>query len=86
MYIALIFALAGVPNATSSSSLDIAFLLSCTYSMAINIDSVKMRFVELVDNIKRNPSISLRIAFVGYRNIDATQRLVVSPFSESLDI
>lgn len=54
-----------------ATSLDLAFLMDCTYSMEDSIALCKDKVVEIVKTVKAKfTTASVRVAFVGYRDFD----------------
>lgn len=69
----------------NASSIDMAFLLDCTGSMDDYIAAAKTSILEFARTVgSLSPHISLRVAFVGYRDHCDKDRLAVLPFT--LDI
>jgi len=68
-----------------SASVDLAFVLDCTGSMGPYLDSAKNEITNFARNIKSlHPNVSLRLAFVGYRDhCDGDTRLVVMRFASN---
>lgn len=68
-----------------SASVDLAFVLDCTGSMGPYLDSAKNEITNFARNIKSlHPNVSLRLAFVGYRDhCDGDTRLVVMRFGSN---
>ena len=70
----------------SAESVDIAFVIDCTGSMASYIASVKDSIQNIVQWIRAtNKNLSLRLAVVGYRDIEDKRRFEVLDFVDSLD-
>lgn len=56
---------------TNPMTLDLMFIMDCTYSMSPWIKECKQSILGILENIKReNPHCSVRMSFVGYRDID----------------
>lgn len=70
----------------SAESVDIAFVIDCTGSMASYIASVKDSIQNIVERIRAtNRNLSVRLAVVGYRDIDDYPRFEVLDFVDSID-
>jgi len=71
----------------SAESVDIAFVIDCTSSMAGFISSVKNSIQNIVDRVLvTNGNMNLRLAIVGYRDIgDGSKRFEVLDFVTSID-
>lgn len=66
--------------------LDLCLLLDCTGSMASWIERSKNTLKEIIDTVKAgNPGLSVRVCFVGYRDIKDRERFSLMDFSEDLD-
>jgi len=62
---------------TMSASMDLLFMLDCTASMQPYINAAKTRIHTFVKTIGETyPDVSLRIGFIGYRDIFDEQRIV----------
>lgn len=71
----------------AAESVDLAFIIDCTGSMASYIDSVKSSITEIVRRIRRtNGNLNLRLAVVGYRDIRDEKRFEVLDFVDSVDV
>eukprot|EP01031_Cornospumella_fuschlensis_P042354 gene42354-51729_t len=71
---------------TNNCSIDIAFVLDCTGSMGVFIDKTRSSIKEFVDTLKRmHPNVTVRLAFVGYRDFTEKDRLAVEPFTHSVE-
>lgn len=70
----------------SAESVDTAFVIDCTGSMASYIASVKDSIQNIVERIRAtNENLSLRLAVVGYRDIEDCPRFEVLNFVDSID-
>eukprot|EP01039_Chlorochromonas_danica_P008413 gene8413-9272_t len=68
------------------TSVDLAFLVDCTGSIGLFIATIRDNIVEFVKSIhKLHPTLTLRIAFVGYRDFCDEDRLVIHPFTENAE-
>eukprot|EP00981_Chlorochromonas_danica_P005520 scaffold1126_cov179-Ochromonas_danica.AAC.3 len=66
------------------TSVDLAFLVDCTGSIGLFIATIRNNIVDFVKSIhKLHPTLTLRIAFVGYRDFYDEDRLVMYPFTEN---
>eukprot|EP01031_Cornospumella_fuschlensis_P040569 gene40569-49458_t len=71
---------------TNNCSIDIAFVLDCTGSMGVFIEKTRSSIKEFVDTLKRmHPNVTVRLAFVGYRDFTEMDRLAVEPFTQSVE-
>lgn len=70
-----------------AESVDLAFVIDCTSSMARYISSAKDSIQGIVDRVSAtNANMNLRLAIVGYRDIsDGSQRFEVLDFVTSID-
>lgn len=70
----------------SAESVDIAFVIDCTGSMSSYIASVKDSIHDIVQRIRAtNKNLSLRLAIVGYRDIEDCPRFEVLDFVSFID-
>jgi len=70
-----------------SATMDLLFMLDCTGSMQPYINAAKTRIRTFVKTIGETyPDIPLRIAFIGYRDIRDSERIVTVPFQSDLNI
>lgn len=76
-----------VRSVCAAESVDLAFLVDCTGSMASHIASVKENICEIVHQITRtNGNLKLRLAMVGYRDFgDGDNQFEVLDFVPSID-
>ena len=64
----------------------ICFVMDCTASMGPWIRQAKTKMVELVDRVrKEHPNTIIRVGFVGYRDYDDTEPLIMIPFQNAQD-
>jgi len=69
-----------------AESVDVAFIVDCTGSMAPYISSVKDSIKSIVDRVlATNQDTNLRLAIVGYRDINDSPRCEVLDFVTSID-
>ena len=69
-----------------AESVDIAFVVDCTGSMSLYISLVKDSIKSIVNRVQAtNQGMNLRLAIVGYRDIDDTPRCEVLDFVTSID-
>jgi hypothetical protein len=70
-----------------AESVDLAFAVDCTASMASHIDSVKKNISEIVRRVKAtNGNLKLRLAFVAYRGVqDDKEKAESLDFVSSVD-
>ena len=69
-----------------NSSLDVAFLVDCTGSMAPYIAETKNDIEEIVSSIKETFENTVQVAFVGYRDhTDGSKRIECLQFTENID-
>jgi hypothetical protein len=69
-----------------AESVDMAFVVDCTGSMSSYISSVKDSIKSIVDRVRAtNQGMNLRLAIVGYRDINDTPRCEVLDFVTSVD-
>eukprot|EP01155_Anaeramoeba_flamelloides_P018602 Anaeramoba_flamelloidesa570872_242.p1 GENE.a570872_242~~a570872_242.p1 ORF type:complete len:350 (+),score=75.52 a570872_242:45-1094(+) len=62
-------------------SLDLCFLVDVTSSMSSAIEAVKKRILLIIKEVKKNVSeLKTRIAFVGYRDINDSERFTILDF------
>lgn len=66
-------------------SLDVCLLMDCTSSMQVWIDRAKETLIEIVDKVvkecQEDGDLTVRISFVGYRDINDKDRFSVLPFT-----
>ena len=75
-------------NKTTGNSkiLELCLLLDCTGSMASWIERSKNTLKEIIQNFKKeNQGLSVRVCFIGYRDIGESNRFDIFKFSEDLD-
>lgn len=64
----------------------VSFVMDCTASMGPWIYQAKTRMVELVDQVrKEHPAANIQVSFVGYRDYDDDERIIVVPFQKAED-
>lgn len=60
--------------------------MDCTASMGPWIYQAKTRMVELVNQVqKEHPAANIQVSFVGYRDYDDDDRMIVIPFQNAQD-
>jgi hypothetical protein len=76
-----------IHSVCTAESIDLAFLVDCTGSMASHIGAVKANISVIVDQITRtNKNLRLRLAMVGYRDFsDGGKQFEVLDFVTSID-
>jgi len=57
-----------------SGSVDLAFLMDCTGSMASWIEVAKTQLFKIVENTKAKLGVKMRVAYVGYRDFDCSDK------------
>ena len=75
-------------NKTTGNSkiLELCLLLDCTASMSSWIERSKNTLKEIIRNFqKENQGLSVRVCFIGYRDIKESNRFDIFKFSEDLD-
>lgn len=76
-------------NNILNPSLEIALVMDCTSSMSLWIDRAKETLNEVIDSIveecKNEGNLSVRVSFVGYRDIKDHERFRVLPFTSDID-
>ena len=66
--------------------LDLCLLLDCTSSMSSWIERSKNTLKQIIDHVKsENPGLTVRVSFVGYRDIKDHKRFEISPFTGDID-
>ena len=66
-------------------AVDVAFVVDCTSSMAIWIQAVKDKVLDVVAGIKRENDVGeVRVAFVGYRDYFDAERFVTVDFTQDV--
>lgn len=66
--------------------LDLCLLLDCTGSMASWIQRSKDTLNEIITSVKdNNPTLKVRVCFVGYRDIQDKPRFSIHEFSEDIE-
>ena len=75
-------------KADNGKTLDMCLILDCTASMYSWIQRSKDTLKTIIDQVKKeNPSLKVRVAFVGYRDFgDGAKQYSTIDFSENLDI
>ena len=69
-----------------AESVDVAFIIDCTSSMAPYIESVKNSIRQIVDRVvSTNSDANLRFSIVGYRDLRDSRRFEVMDFSPSVE-
>eukprot|EP01013_Petalomonas_cantuscygni_P038843 TRINITY_DN7006_c0_g1_i1.p1 TRINITY_DN7006_c0_g1~~TRINITY_DN7006_c0_g1_i1.p1 ORF type:complete len:764 (-),score=117.56 TRINITY_DN7006_c0_g1_i1:554-2845(-) len=68
-------------RADHSTTLDVAFVVDCTGSMAGWMSAAKDRIAELVDSLSRSMSLHVRVAFVGYKDYGDEDRCQTLDFT-----
>ena len=67
-------------------SLDLCLLLDCTGSMASWIQRSKDTLSEIITSVKNsNPDLLVRVAFVGYRDLEIAPRFSLHEFTDKVD-
>ncbi|CAF1629561.1 unnamed protein product [Adineta ricciae] len=77
-----------IKELNKTQSVDVCFLIDCTSSMQKYIDEVKDRIFETIRLLKsRFPHLNIRLAFVGYRDVDLhpDKQFSVSDFTNEQD-
>ena len=70
----------------SAKQLDLCLLLDCTSSMSSWIERSKNTLKQIIDHVKsENPGLTVRVSFVGYRDIKDHKRFEISPFTGDID-
>ena len=66
--------------------LDLCLILDCTGSMASWIERSKDTLTEIIDSVKNeNQNLTVRVCFVGYRDIKDAQRFSILEFTEDIE-
>ncbi len=70
----------------SAKQLDLCLLLDCTSSMSSWIERSKDTLKQIIDHVKNeNPGLTVRVCFVGYRDIRDSERFTIQPFTDNID-
>lgn len=73
-------------EADSAKQLDLCLLLDCTSSMSSWIERSKDTLKQIIDHVKeQNRGLTVRVCFVGYRDIRDTPRFTILPFTENIN-
>ncbi|RYH17411.1 hypothetical protein EON65_28655 [archaeon] len=71
---------------TQISSLDMVFVLDCTGSMGMYIGDTKNNITAFVTKVQAShPSVTVRLAFVGYRDYTEMDRIALMGFTTSIE-
>lgn len=71
---------------TQEKSLDLCLILDCTASMGSWIERSKDTLKQIIDSVKNdNAGLTVRVAFVAYRDITDAQRFGIFPFTDNID-
>jgi len=67
--------------------IDILLVLDLTGSMGSWIEASKEKFIEILNNFQNNHSKThdLRVAFIGYRDVNDVHKLVVNDFTDNFE-
>ena len=66
-------------------AVDVAFVVDCTSSMAVWIQAVKDKVMDVVSGVKRENDVGeVRVAFVGYRDYFDSERFVTVDFTQDI--
>lgn len=72
---------------TSSQRIDQVFVMDVTGSMSSYIETAKQRVIEMVNDLEHMyPDLQLRLAFVGYRDVDDTRELEMVEFVQDKEV
>ena len=70
-----------------AKTLDLCLILDCTGSMSSWIQRSKNTLREIIDHVKNeNKNLTVRVAFVAYRDISDANRFDVTDFTEDIDL
>jgi len=70
----------------NAEKVDLAFMVDCTGSMGCYISAVKDQIKLIVKRVKStNPSLDLRLSFLGYRDLEDTNQFEIFDFSRDHD-
>ncbi len=74
-------------GSTVAEKIDVLLMLDMTGSMESWIEQSKRSCIELLDYVKTTfPQSSLRVGFIGYRDIqDGSNRFVIEPFTPNVE-
>ena len=73
-------------DVVSSKKLDLCLLLDCTASMGSWIQRSKDTLCTIIDSVKTiHTDLTVRVSFVGYRDIMINQRFIIKDFNEDLE-
>ena len=76
----------GDKAAPSGNYLDLCLLLDCTASMGSWIERAKTTLRQIIDQVKNeNPTLTARVCFIGYRDVQDHPRFAIKDFSEDID-
>ena len=77
---------AAVVSVEAPKKLDLCLLLDCTASMGSWIKRSKDTLCTIIDSVKTNhPALTVKVSFVGYRDIGIEERFVTKDFSENVE-
>lgn len=66
---------------------DFCFLLDCTSSMSTYIEQVTETINQIMDYLtEKFKHFKMRLAFVGYKDFDVDERIIICPFLEDVDL
>ena len=73
--------------ADKDQTLDLCLLMDCTGSMSSWITRSKDTLKEIIDAVKsQNTGLKVRVAFVGYRDIEHSQRFTIQEFTDDIEL
>ena len=76
-----------IAKSSGSKSLDLCLILDCTGSMYSWIQRSKDTLHKIIDHVKNeNKGLTIRVAFVAYRDIKELNRFDVTDFTDNLDV
>ncbi len=72
-------------NHNDVHSIDVAFLVDCTGTMGDRIQTLYELLPNLMEDVRRSaPGVTVRVAFVGYRDIGDDEPFSIYPFTENI--